>query len=130
VAAAAEIEQTMSIKGDRLARLMDALEVMRDRADNVRLVRVMSGENPPPGAKKQGEFYYMVDLLPHREARPRGRGDGRNRSNGGKGGFGAAAGRGRGGGGGGGGDRRRADPAVAAVPGGGGGSGWPAPGRP
>jgi hypothetical protein len=29
---------------------------MRGRADNVRLVRVMSGEDPPPSAKKQGDF--------------------------------------------------------------------------
>ncbi len=36
--------------------------MIRDRADNVRLVRVMSGEDPPPGAKKQGDFYYLVDL--------------------------------------------------------------------
>ena len=76
VRASAEIEEKMGIKGDRLARLMEALEVMRGRADNVRLVRVMSGEDPPPSAKKQGDFYYVVDLQPRPE--PRGRHGGRD----------------------------------------------------
>ena len=47
---------------------MEALDVLRDRADNVRLVRVLSGEDPPPGAKKQGDFYFFVDLQPRPES--------------------------------------------------------------
>ena len=47
-----------------MARLLEALEVIRDRADNVRLIRVLSGEDPPPAAKKQGDFHYVVDLMP------------------------------------------------------------------
>jgi len=39
----------MGINGDRLARLMEALEVMRGRADNVRLVRVLTGANAAIG---------------------------------------------------------------------------------
>ncbi|HVV16934.1 MAG TPA: hypothetical protein VHH90_06995, partial [Polyangia bacterium] len=79
--AAAELETKMGITGDRLARLMEALDVIRDRADNVRLIRVMSGEDPPPAAKKQGDFYYLVDLMPRAEPRrDRGRpGGGRGR---------------------------------------------------
>src|SRR5450432_582047 len=76
IAAAAELEEKLDIKGDRLARLMEALDVIRDRADNVRLVRVMSGEDPPPGAKKQGDFYYLVDLMPRAEPRRNDRGRG------------------------------------------------------
>ncbi len=76
VRAAAEIEAKLDIKGDRLARLMDSLEVLRDRADNVRLIRVLSGEDPPQGAKKQGDFYFQVDLLPRPEPRRNNRGPG------------------------------------------------------
>ena len=56
--------------------MMEALDVIRDRADNVRLVRVMSGDDPPPGAKKQGDFYYLVDLMPRSEPRRNDRGRG------------------------------------------------------
>src|SRR3982750_2816803 len=102
VRASAEIEEKMGIKGDRLARLMEALEVMRGRADNVRLVRVMSGEDPPPSAKKQGDFYYVVDLQPRPESRGRhgGRDDrdrGRDRGGGRGGGGGGRPGGGPGG---------------------------------
>ena len=68
--------------------------MIRDRADNVRLVRVMSGEDPPPGAKKQGDFYYLVDLMPRGEPRrnDRGRGGpGRHDCGGGGGGGGSRA---------------------------------------
>ena len=51
----------MKLSGDCLTRLVEALDVVGSRADNVRLVRVLSGEDPPPNAKKQGDFYYLVD---------------------------------------------------------------------
>ena len=73
--------------------------MIRDRADNVRLVRVMSGEDPPPGAKKQGDFYYLVDLMPRGEPRrnDRGRGGPGRHDCGGGGGGGGKPGGGSGG---------------------------------
>ena len=112
--AATELEQKLAIGGDRLARLMEALEVLRDRAENVRLVRVLSGEDPPANAKKQGDFYYVVDLQPRHEGRSRDRDERGGRRDGG-----GDRGRGRGdrSGGGGGGGGFRSGP-------GGGGGGW------
>ena len=54
----------MQVEGDRLARLMEALDVAGRRVGQVRLVRVIQGENAPQGAQKRGEFYYVVDLMP------------------------------------------------------------------
>ena len=64
----------MKLSGDRLTRLVEALDVVGNRVDNVRLVRVLSGEDPPPNAKKQGDFYYLVDLMPRREGGGKSRG--------------------------------------------------------
>src|SRR5206468_3276050 len=44
-AARAEVESAMGIKEDRLARLFEALDSVKDRVDNVRLIRVMQGDN-------------------------------------------------------------------------------------
>src|SRR5690242_13050514 len=60
--------------GDRVARLVEALEAVGDRIERVRLVRVFASPDEPKGAKKVGEFHYLVDLQP--DARP-GRGDAR-----------------------------------------------------
>jgi len=108
----------MQILGDRLSRLMEALAVAGRRASGVRLVRVLSGENPPANAQKKGDFYYVLDMMPRPESRRdadsrgddrRGRGGGRDRDSRGGGGRGpggpGGAGRGPGGGPGGGGGR-------------------------
>src|SRR5438046_2789375 len=63
-AAGTEIEASLGIKGDRLARLFEALDSVKDRVDNLRLIRVMQGEDPPPSARKVGDFYYLSDLMP------------------------------------------------------------------
>lgn len=51
--------------GDRLARLREALQATGRQADRVRLVRVFGSEEEVAGAKKIGEFQYIVDLMPH-----------------------------------------------------------------
>ncbi|MFN2548203.1 MAG: hypothetical protein ABR567_12270, partial [Myxococcales bacterium] len=51
--------------GDRLIRLRDALRVVGKQAERVRLVRVFGTEEEVAGAKKIGEFQYIVDLMPH-----------------------------------------------------------------
>jgi hypothetical protein len=76
---------------DRIPRLLEALEIVGDQLEQVRLIRVYQGETGPHGAVSRGEFHYALD----RVAGSSGRG-GRERS-----------GRGdRGGDRGGGGDRR------------------------
>src|SRR4051812_39822765 len=54
----------VAVTGDRLARLVDALEAVGDKAERVRLVRVFAAEHEPKGARKIGEFNYVVDLQP------------------------------------------------------------------
>jgi translation initiation factor IF-2 len=51
--------------GDRLSRLREALRVAGRQAERVRLVRVFGAETEVAGAKKIGEFQYIVDLMPH-----------------------------------------------------------------
>jgi translation initiation factor IF-2 len=104
-AARAEVESAMGIKEDRLARLFEALDSVKNRADNVRLVRVLQGEDPPANGRKVGDHVYVADLMP---AASKGRRDERDARGGDR-----KGGRGFGGGGGGGGGR----------PGGGGGPG-------
>lgn len=68
------VGEAMKIDGDRLSRLMEALEVVGESIAGVRLLRVLSGEQPPPGGVKIGDFYFVVDLIPaapaRRESRP------------------------------------------------------------
>src|SRR3569623_1534191 len=52
VAARAEVAEKLAIKDDRLARLFEALDSVKDRVDNVRLIRVLQGEDPSPSARK------------------------------------------------------------------------------
>ncbi|MBK7540131.1 MAG: hypothetical protein IPI49_33205 [Myxococcales bacterium] len=98
----------LGVATDRVARLLEALEIVGDNLDAVRLVRVYQGETGPHGAVSRGEFHYALD----RVAGPsRGGGGGRDRGRsdhgGSRGGGGGGGGRsGGGGGGGGGGDRR------------------------
>jgi hypothetical protein len=67
----------LQLEGDRLSRLMEALDVVGRRARQVRLVRVVQGESPPQGAQKRGDFYYIVDLQPRPQSYRDG-GDGRD----------------------------------------------------
>src|SRR4051812_4231881 len=66
----------LAVSGDKLARLVEALEAVGDKAERVRLVRVFAAEEQPPGAKKIGEFNYVIDLQPDMRALP-GRSEGR-----------------------------------------------------
>ncbi|HEX9603744.1 MAG TPA: hypothetical protein VF973_08310, partial [Myxococcales bacterium] len=50
--------------GERLERLRDALKAAGNQAERVRLVRVFPADEVVPGAKKIGEFQYVVDLMP------------------------------------------------------------------
>src|SRR5207302_1638615 len=81
----------VGIPQDRIARLLEALEALGDKAERVRLVRVFAAEHQPPGAKKVGEFNYVIDLQP--EALPPGRGDRRGGRGGDRGHGGPAKGR-------------------------------------
>jgi translation initiation factor IF-2 len=57
------LKAALGISGDRAARLLEALAVVGSRAAQGLKVRVLSGDGtPPPGAKKQGDFYYVVDV--------------------------------------------------------------------
>ncbi len=105
VAPEAEAERfsaELSLTGDRLARLIEALSAVGDKADRVRLVRVFAGDAEVKGATKIGEFNYVVDLQPNVQAgggaRDKGRrgGPGGDRGKpGGGGGLGGGKGPGR-----------------------------------
>lgn len=85
---------------DRVPRLLEALEIVGENLDAVRLVRVYQGETGPHGAVSRGEFHYALDRVAGTGG---GRGDRGDR--GGRGERGDRGGRGggdRGGGGGGG----------------------------
>ena len=58
------VAKTTGTTGERLDRLRDALKAVGKEAGRVRLVRVFPGEEPVAGAKKIGEFQYVVDLMP------------------------------------------------------------------
>src|SRR5205807_637331 len=58
----------LGVSGDRLARLVEALEAVGDKLERVRLVRVFAATDDPKGAKKIGEFQYLVDLQPDARA--------------------------------------------------------------
>ncbi len=59
------VSEATGMTGDRLSRLREALHVAGRQAERVRLVRVFSAETEVAGAKKIGEFQYVVDLMPH-----------------------------------------------------------------
>jgi hypothetical protein len=101
----------IGVTGDRLARLVEALEAAGDQVEKIRLMRVFAGTDEVKGAKKVGEFNYLVDLQPSMQP-ARG---GRDRDRG-RGGFGGRRGGGGGGGGGG---------FAKGPPGGAGGKGGP-----
>ena len=59
------VSDATGTSGDRLLRLREALQATGRQADRVRLVRVFGSEEEVSGAKKIGEFQYIVDLMPH-----------------------------------------------------------------
>ena len=101
------IAAALNVSGDRLARLMDALAVAGKRMRPGRAwCACIVAQDPPPGAEKRGEFYFVVDMIPKggAPARDDKRRDGPRRDRGGPGG---------GGGGGGGGGRPGGGPGGA-----------------
>lgn len=82
----------IGLTGDRLARLVEALEAAGDQVEKVRLMRVFAATDEPKGAKKVGEFNYLIDFMPSMQP-ARG---GRDRGRGGRGGFGGGGGGGKG----------------------------------
>ncbi len=83
------VGEALAVQGERLSRLMEALDVAGRRAGQVRLVRVLQGENPPQGAQQRGDYYYAVDLMPRPQSQQResfeGRDGDRRRGPGGRG---------------------------------------------
>jgi translation initiation factor IF-2 len=59
------VAEATGTTGDRLARLREALQAAGRQAERVRLVRVFGVEEEVAGAKKIGEFQYIVDLMPN-----------------------------------------------------------------
>jgi len=59
------VAEATGTTGDRLARLREALRAAGKQTERVRLVRVFGVEEEVSGAKRIGEFQYIVDLLPH-----------------------------------------------------------------
>jgi len=59
------VAEATGTSGDRLLRLREALRAAGRQAERVRLVRVFGTEEEVSGAKKIGEFQYVVDLMPH-----------------------------------------------------------------
>jgi translation initiation factor IF-2 len=58
------VAKATGTSGERLERLRDALKAVGNQAERVRLVRVFPADEPVQGAKKIGDFLYMVDLMP------------------------------------------------------------------
>jgi hypothetical protein len=75
---AESVGEALQVSGDRLSRLMEALDVVGRRVGQVRLVRVIQGESPPQGAQQRGDFYYVVDLTPRPQSQQRDESDGRD----------------------------------------------------
>jgi len=58
------VAEATGTNGDRVDRLREALRAVGRQVDRVRLVRVFGSEEEVAGAKKIGEFQYVVDLMP------------------------------------------------------------------
>src|SRR5690242_18900164 len=54
--AVSALAAALNVQPDRAQRLLEALDIIGDRIDEVRLVRVFQGENGPPGSVSRGEF--------------------------------------------------------------------------
>lgn len=86
------VASALGVQPERAARLLEALDIIGDHIDQVRLVRVFQGEKGPQGAISRGEFHYVIDRIatPHQ-----GRRNDRGERRGGRGGgFGFGGGRG------------------------------------
>lgn len=57
------VATALGIPAERAERLLEAVEIVGDRVDAVRLVRVFQGETAPVGAVSKGEFHYVVDAI-------------------------------------------------------------------
>lgn len=97
----------LTVAADRVPRLMEALEIVGEELDNLRLVRVYQGETGPHGAVSRGEFHYALDRVVAPGRGGRGRQEGGRGERGDRGGRGGDRGGDRGGGGG---DRGRDKP--------------------
>ncbi|MCA9677969.1 MAG: hypothetical protein KC464_23290, partial [Myxococcales bacterium] len=59
----AAVAGDLGVNEERVARLLEAIEVVGDGLDRVRLVRVFQGEQAPLGAVTKGEFHYVIDRV-------------------------------------------------------------------
>ncbi|HEY6040056.1 MAG TPA: hypothetical protein VIV58_37495, partial [Kofleriaceae bacterium] len=57
------VSEAVGVQPDRAQRLIEALDIIGDRIDQVRLVRVFQGEKGPHGAVSRGEFHYVIDRV-------------------------------------------------------------------
>src|SRR3569833_234405 len=57
------VSEAVGVQPDRAQRLIEALDIIGDRFDQVRLVRVFQGEKGPHGAVTRGEFHYVIDRV-------------------------------------------------------------------
>jgi hypothetical protein len=92
------VAAALSVQADRAARMIEALDIVGNRLDEVRLVRVFQGEKGPHGSIARGEFHYAIDRVA--SARRRGGRDDRRGRGGDRGGGGGGRGGDRGGAGG------------------------------
>ena len=77
------VAAALSVQPDRAARMLEALDIVGDDLDRVRLVRVYQGETGPHGSVSRGEFHYSIDRVAGQQRRGRDRDD--RRGGGGRG---------------------------------------------
>jgi len=91
--------EALKLEGDKLNFMMNALEVVGDRSDDLKRVIVFTlveGEKAPTHAKQMGEHYYLVEYYPSLHAK-KPRADSRDERGGGRDGKGKGRGDKRGG---------------------------------
>src|SRR6476469_1993775 len=54
------IAAALAVPPDRAARLLEAIDIIGNRLEEVRLVRVFQGEQGPHGSIARGEFHYAI----------------------------------------------------------------------
>src|SRR5262249_4593086 len=84
------VATALAVQPDRAARLLEALDIIGDDLDDLRLGRVFQGEKGRQHAVSRGEFHYVIDRVsaPKRRDDRRGGGRGRGGERGERGGFG------------------------------------------